>query len=157
MRVETFSLDNGWDFNLIKHQQQFLARLDEEQPDELLMAPECRLWSRMQTLACRTPAQQEALQARRDHHHRRHLRFVRRSYLTQVKNGRRATEAPHAWEWAYTVDDENMGKPLDTCLSSTWNIGKMLFELCNDFIAIWVIQHLMPWVICLPPVVPQKQ
>ena len=63
MKVERFSLDNGCHFNLISHQQQLLQRLDEETPDEILVAPECRLWSRTQTLACRTPAQQEALKA----------------------------------------------------------------------------------------------
>ena len=105
MKVERFSLDNGWDFNLISHQQQLLQRLDEEEPDEVLVAPECRLWSRMQTLACRTPAQQEALKARREHHHRRHLGFAKRIYLRQVNNARHAhLEQPrHALSWNTTA------------------------------------------------------
>ena len=105
MKVERFSLDNGWDFNLISHQQQLPQRLDEEEPDEVLVAPECRLWSRMQTLACRTPAQQEALKARREHHHRRHLCFAKRIYLRQVTNARHAhLEQPrHALSWNTTA------------------------------------------------------
>ena len=101
MKVERFSLETGWDFNLKSHQQQFLQRLDEEEPDEVLLAPECKVWSRMQTLACRTPAQQEALVARREHHHRRHLCFAKRIYLRQAAHGRHAhLEQPqHALSW----------------------------------------------------------
>ena len=78
MKVERFSLDNGWGFNL---------------------------WSKMQILACRTPARQEALKARREHHHRRHLCFARRIYLRQVNNGRHAhLEQPqHALSWHTTA------------------------------------------------------
>ena len=101
MKVERFSLETGWDFNLKSHQQQFLQRLDEEEPDEVLLAPECKVWSRMQTLACRTTAQQEALVARREHHHRRHLCFAKRIFLRQAANGRHAhLEQPrHALSW----------------------------------------------------------
>ena len=85
------SLDNGWDFNLISHQRQLLQRLDEEEPDEVLLAPECRLWSRMQTPACRTPAQQEALKARREHHHRRIFALPSASTGTIARGSRNST------------------------------------------------------------------
>ena len=70
----------------------FLALLEEEAPDELLIAPECRLWSRMQ---------KEALKTARHRHHERHLMFTRWSYLCRVKGGRYATiEQPkHALSW----------------------------------------------------------
>ena len=91
MKVERFSLETGWDFNLKSHQQQFTQRLDEEEPDEVLLAPECNVWSRTQTLTCRTPAQQEALMARREHHRRRrHLCFAKQIYLRQAGHGRHA-------------------------------------------------------------------
>ena len=96
-----FSLDTGWNFDRLDHQEAFLRELDEEAPDELLIAPECKLWSRMQTLARRTPAQQEALVAARHHHHDRHLCFLRRAYLKQVEGSRHAhVEQPkHALSW----------------------------------------------------------
>ena len=101
MKVERFSLETGWDFNLKHHQAQFLQRLDDEEPDEVLLAPECKVWSRMQTLACRTAVQQEALVARREHHHRRHLTFAKKVFLKQVSHGRHAhLEQPrHALSW----------------------------------------------------------
>ena len=101
METRTFSYETGWNFELLNHQDEFLRLLDEEAPDELLMAPECKLWSRMQSLGRRTPAQQEALRAARQHHHDRHLMFVRRVYLAQVKGGRHVTvEQPkNALSW----------------------------------------------------------
>ena len=91
MEVRTFSYDTGWDFDQLKHQEAFLELFDEEMPDELLIAPECKLWSRMQSLGRRTPAQQEALIAARQRHHDRHLIFVKKSYLKQLSGGRHAT------------------------------------------------------------------
>lgn len=90
MMVERFSLDNGWDFNLIEHQTLLLARQPEEMPDEVLVAPTCKLWSKMQTLACRTDAQREALIASRERHHRRHLHFCKKVYMAQVEGARHA-------------------------------------------------------------------
>eukprot|EP00913_Durusdinium_trenchii_P011859 g11138.t1 len=52
MEVRCFSYDTGWDFEQLKHQDEFLALLEEEAPDELLIAPECKLWSRTQCFAC---------------------------------------------------------------------------------------------------------
>ena len=59
-------------------------------PEELLLTPVCKLWSRMQSLGRRTPHQQEAFVAARQWHHDRHLCFVREAYLRQVKGGRHA-------------------------------------------------------------------
>ena len=65
METRQFSLETGWNFELLDHQEQFLVLVDEEMPDEILVAPECKLWSRMQSLGRRTPAQKEALIAAR--------------------------------------------------------------------------------------------
>ena len=101
MEVRRFSYETGWDFNNLAHQQAFLDLQDEECPDEILLAPECKLWSRMQSLGRRTFPQQEALQAARQHHHDRHLMFARRVYLRQVNHGRHChIEQPkHALSW----------------------------------------------------------
>ena len=82
-----FSLETGWNFELLDHQEQFLVLVDEEMPDEILIAPECKLWSRMQSLGRRTPAQKEALVAARQHHHDRHLKFTKKVYLKQLTGG----------------------------------------------------------------------
>ena len=91
METRQFSLETGWNFELLDHQEQFLVLVDEEMPDEILVAPECKLWSRMQSLGRRTPAQKEALVAARQHHHDRHLKFTKKIYLKQLTGGRHAT------------------------------------------------------------------
>ena len=85
--VEVFGYATGWDFDLPDHRRQFLARLEAECPDELFLAPSCGPWSPMQNLAAREAEQQEALQELREWHHETHLKFVRKCYLTQVKQG----------------------------------------------------------------------
>ena len=101
MEVRQFSYEIGWDFDNLDHQDQFLALLDEEQPDEVLIIPECKLWSRMQSLGRRTWHQQEALIAARARHHDRHLLFAKKVYVAQVNGGKHATlEQPkHALSW----------------------------------------------------------
>ena len=69
MMVEEFSYATGWDFNLCEHQNQFLQRLRAEMPDELFLAPECKLWSQMRNITARTEDQQVELQQQRQEHH----------------------------------------------------------------------------------------
>ena len=88
--VEVFSLETGWNFDEPSHRRQFLARLDAEVPDELWLAPVCKYWSPMQSLAARTAEQQEELQGLREWHHATHLKFNQKAYETQVKNGAHA-------------------------------------------------------------------
>ena len=85
--VEVFSLDSGWDFDQPDHRRQFLERLDSEIPDEVWLSPTCKLWSRMQNLAARSPEQQEQLCELREWHHAVHLQFCRRIFERQVANG----------------------------------------------------------------------
>ena len=100
-RVETFSYETGWNFDEKSHRDAFLARLQAEIPDELLLAPTCGPWSPMQNLAARTPEQKAALQELREWHHEIHLNFVKKAYLMQVRNGGHAhLEQPmHALSW----------------------------------------------------------
>ena len=44
METRCFSYETGWDFERLDHQEEFLRLLDEENPDELLVAPECKLY-----------------------------------------------------------------------------------------------------------------
>ena len=57
MKVKRFGPETGWNFELLAHQDEFLRLQEEEMPDEVLLAPECKLWSRMQTLARRIVGQ----------------------------------------------------------------------------------------------------
>ena len=50
MEGRYFFYDTDWDFEQLKHQDEFLALLEEEALDELFIALECKLWSRMQFL-----------------------------------------------------------------------------------------------------------
>lgn len=90
MEVRVFSYETGWDFDNPLHRSQFLALLVQEMPDELFLAPECKLWSVMQNINARDEQQREKLKLYRDHHHRTHLMFVRRAFLVQVHGGRHA-------------------------------------------------------------------
>ena len=55
MVVEKFDLSTGWDFNLLD------KRVREEMPDEILFAPECKLYSRMQNRVAQTEQQRAQL------------------------------------------------------------------------------------------------
>ena len=41
VRVETYSLQNGWDFSKPKIRGEFLAKQKREEPDEVFAAPPC--------------------------------------------------------------------------------------------------------------------
>ena len=90
MEVRVFSYETGWDFDDPLHRSQFLVLLQQEMPDELFLAPVCKLWSVMQNINARDEVQRDRLRLQREHHHRTHLRFVRRAYLAQVHGGRHA-------------------------------------------------------------------
>ena len=76
MAVETFSYE---------------SRQEAELPHEILLTPECRLWSQVQNLACRSELQKAELVSNRKLHHDRHLMFGRKVYLSQVNGGRHCT------------------------------------------------------------------
>ena len=88
MTVERFDLSTGWNFDLVEHQEAFKERVRNEMPHEILIAPECKLWSQMQNLAAQSEEQQWRLQQDRQWHHDVHLKFVRDVFLLQVNEGR---------------------------------------------------------------------
>ena len=100
-QVEVFGYSTGWDFDDPQHQKLFLERLEAECPDELFLSPSCGPWSTMHNLNARTEEQQHQLQELREWHHSRHLQFVKKAYLTQVRQGGHAhVEQPaHALSW----------------------------------------------------------
>ena len=101
MKVVQFSYQTGWDLGDFLEQEKFFERLFRELPDEVLMTPDCKLWSQMQNLGCRSIDQKEALILKRQEHHSVHLCFVKRVYMAQVQGARHAhVEQPrYALSW----------------------------------------------------------
>ena len=62
MTVERFDLSTAWNFDLVEHQEAFKERIKNEMPHEILIAPECKLWSQMQNLSAQSEEQQWRLQ-----------------------------------------------------------------------------------------------
>ena len=117
--VKVFSYDTGWDFDLPSHRRAFLELLDQELPDEVFMSPTCGPWSTAQSLAARTPEQQQALIDLREWHHQVHLKFVRKVYLRQVANGCHAhIEQPAfalSWKTSALRDFPGLWTRFDQC------------------------------------------
>ena len=88
--VCTFGYETGWDFDRASDRAALLHKLDEDMPDEILLAPRCALWSRMQAISATTSERQALLQEQRQLHHDIHLDFCRKIYLRQVRGGRHA-------------------------------------------------------------------
>ena len=90
METQRFGFETGWNFSLRSHQRAFMDLLDEELPDEVLLAPSCSPWSPMQNANMQDDRKCQQLQQLREWHHRVHLRFCRRIYLKQLEEGRHA-------------------------------------------------------------------
>ena len=97
VEVEIFSLQTGWNFMKPSHRSQVLRRLREEQPDEVLMAPMCRLWSPMPKLNCAQSDDYliQLIQARKENHNSI-LMFCATIFKEQQRHGRGAT-LEHPW------------------------------------------------------------
>ena len=96
-RSERFGPHEGWDFSRPADRRHFLRRLVEEEPDEVLLSPECRLWSPMQELAAsRSQGAKQYLVDARKVDHDVHLTFVATVFQAQQRGGRHAT-IEHPW------------------------------------------------------------
>ncbi len=97
VKGEKFSLATGWDFSKRSDQLRFLRRLRDEEPDEVFLSPECRLWSSLQELsASRSEQARQDLIAMRQKDHDVHLNFVATIFRYQEKNHRHA-HIEHPW------------------------------------------------------------
>ena len=161
---EKFGLQQGWDFSRPTDRKKFIKRLVKEQPDELMISPECRLWSPLQELtASKSEGARQFLVECRKHHHDDHLCFCAVIYEIQRRNGHHATiEHPwnsRAWktvsfsklkgfetyidqcELGLRLQDDNgvvnpVRKP--TCLFTT---KKILFDYMSKFVCSKSHQH----------------
>ena len=161
---EKFGENEGWDFSKVGDRKKFIKRLMKEQPDELMISPECRLWSPLQELtASRSEGARQVLIDKRKHHHNVHLCFCAVIYEIQRRNGRHAT-IEHPWNsraWKTVsfsklsgmqtyIDQCELGLAMEddrgevnpvrkpTCLLTT---KKLLFDYMSKFVCSKSHQH----------------
>ena len=95
--AERFSLDDGWDFQKPGDRKKFLKKLREEEPDSVMLAPPCKLWSQLQELAAsKSEEAREDLRLKREEDHDVILTFCAVVYEEQRRHGRDAT-CEHPW------------------------------------------------------------
>ena len=91
-QVEIFLYQTGRDFDRPQDRAKFLKRLRTEEPDEVLIAPACKLWSSLQELsASRSDKARRELMRKRQRDHDAHLTFTAVVYEAQRRAGRHAT------------------------------------------------------------------
>ena len=94
---ERFSLQEGWNFNHASHRRAFIQKVKDEEPDSILLAPMCTLWSMLQELtAAQYEDYKEKLKLDRQENHDTILTFVAVVYEMQRRAGRDAT-VEHPW------------------------------------------------------------
>ena len=92
-----FGVEQGWDFSRPKDRKSFIKLLMDEEPDDVHLSPECRLWSSAQELtASRSEEARQFLINARTVNHDTHLVFVAIVYKIQQRAGRNAT-IEHPW------------------------------------------------------------
>ena len=121
VKAEKFSLATGWDFSKRSDQLKLLRKLRDEEPDEVFMSPECKLWSSLQELAASKSAEaRQRLIVKRQINHDVHLNFTAVVYRHQWKNYRHA-HIEHPWTsraWQTKAWSKLNGWPtrLDQCM-----------------------------------------
>ena len=76
-----FGIEQGWDFSRPKDRKSFIKLLIDEEPDDVHLSPECRLWSPLQELAAsRSEEARQFLIDSRTVNHDTHLVFVATVY-----------------------------------------------------------------------------
>lgn len=71
VKAENFILATGWDFSKRSGQlNQLLRKFRDEEPDEVFLSPECKLWSSLQEVAASKSAEaRERLIVKRQQNH----------------------------------------------------------------------------------------
>ena len=76
-----FGVEQGWDFSRPKDRKSFIKLLIDEEPGDVHLSPECRLWSPLQELtASRSEEARQFLMDSRTVNHDTHLVFVATVY-----------------------------------------------------------------------------
>ncbi|CAE7354048.1 GIP [Symbiodinium microadriaticum] len=96
-KVQNFSKETGWNFSQPKVRKRFLAKLQEEQPDEVMIAPSGRIWSPAVDLSVAAdPGRAPELRRLRQDNHDNILVFAAVIFETQRRAGRHA-HIEQAW------------------------------------------------------------
>ena len=96
-KVKNFSKETGWNFAQPKMRKRFLAKLQEEQPDEVMIAPSGRIWSPAVDLSVAAdPGRAPELRRLRQDNHDNILVFAAVIFETQRRAGRHA-HIEQAW------------------------------------------------------------
>jgi len=89
-------------------------------PDELLLSPQCKLWSQIQNITARAEDQQADLQYQRQEHHDARLQFVAMAYKEQVDGARHAhieqPEKAPSWKIVALRDQPGFHTIFDQCM-----------------------------------------
>ena len=121
VKAEKFGFATGWDFSKRSDQLKLLRRLRDEEPDEVFLSPDCKLWSSLQELAAsKSTEAREKLIVKRQHNHDTHLTFTAVIYRHQWKSYRHA-HIEHPWTsraWKTKAWSKLDGWPtyLDQCM-----------------------------------------
>ena len=121
VKAEKFGYATGWDFSKRSDQLKLLRRLRDEEPDEVFLSPDCKLWSSLQELAAsKSTEARERLIVKRQHNHDTHLTFTAVIYRHQWKSYRHA-HIEHPWTsraWKTKAWSKLDGWPtyLDQCM-----------------------------------------
>ena len=121
VKAEKFGLATGWDFSKRSDQMKLLRRLRDEEPDEVFLSPDCKLWSNLQELTASKSAEaRQRLIVKRQQHHDTHLTFTAVIYRRQWKAYRHA-HIEHPWTskaWKTKAWSKLDGWPtkLDQCM-----------------------------------------
>ena len=121
MCAERFSLREGWDFTLPEHRVAFLRRLRKEEPDVVLLSPECKLWSALQELTIASkPGYAEKLDEMREWNHDNILMFCSVVYEHQRRRDKIALcEHPRrskAWQTQAFEEMQGWDAHVDQCM-----------------------------------------
>ena len=125
-----FGIEQGWDFSRPKDRKSFIKLLIDEEPGDVHISPECRLWSPLQELtASRSEEARQFLIDSRTVNHDTHLVFVATVYKIQQRAGRNATiEHPwpsRAWQTKAFMPLVGFSTYIDQC--------ELGLELPNDY------------------------
>jgi len=71
-----FSIENGWDFSRPADRKKFIKLITQEEPDDIHISAECKLWNPLQKLiASRSEEAKKFLKETRAENHDAHLVF----------------------------------------------------------------------------------
>ena len=115
VEAECFSLQNGCDFRDVETKKKFMRKMRKDMPDEILLAPPCKLWSSMQEINIAQHGEEYAMKLAIDQarDEQDFLKFCREVYDAQRReSAMRTSSSPEmpgrglatlGWAWRATM------------------------------------------------------